>query len=175
MIRAMDWNRLFTLCSHSSPTHHNPSLSYSDGPLFLSPTRLSGPAPDVSHTSLPRAAHHGLLAHEHVQQGLRQHGGQPRHDHAGRHLISGRPLQDWGGGELLQPEAIWDQGGSRLSKSVTRYCSVSYNWLNQEVEFTARTSSCHKSKWMIIVGYMFFTMLILKQLGGLLVRDCPSD
>lgn len=75
-------------------------------PFFLTPARFSRPTPDVSHTSLLRAAHHGLLTHEYVQQGLRQHGGQPRHDHAGRHLVSGRPLQDRGGGELLQSQAI---------------------------------------------------------------------
>lgn len=86
--------------------------------FFLSSARFSRLAPDVSHTPLLRAAHHGLLAHEHVQQGLRQHRGQPGHDHAGRHLVSGRPLQDRGGGELLQPQAVRDQGGSRLTEAV---------------------------------------------------------
>lgn len=54
---------------------------------------------------------------------------------------------------------------SRLSKSVGCF----YNW---QVKFTTRASRCHKSKRMIAGGYIFFTTLILRQLGGHVVRDC---
>lgn len=44
--------------------------------------------------------------------------------------------------------------------------------LKQKVKFTTRASRCHKSKRMIAGGYIFFTTLILRQLGGHVVRDC---
>lgn len=125
---------------HSFPLKHITIQVIFWCPLVSLFHRLSRPAPNVSHASLPRAAHHGLLTYEHVQQGLRQHGGQPWHDHAGRHLVSGGTLQDWGGGELLQPQAIWDQGGVRLSKPVVDYCSVN-DWLTKPLGWIYRQNS----------------------------------
>ena len=132
-------------------------ILHSDSLSVFSSTRFSRLAPDVSHASLPGAAHHGLLPHEHVQQGVRQHGAQHGHDHAGRHLNSGRPLQDWGGGELLQSQTNWDQGGSGLSKSwiflstqtdKTDIISKVSDW-NTKGRFTARSNRCHEKKWLM--------------------------
>lgn len=74
-------------------TRYSLSLTYIVT-LWFFYSRFRSSNPDVSHASLPGAAHHGILTYEHVQQGVLHHGAQHGHDNSGRPFNSRRALQD---------------------------------------------------------------------------------
>lgn len=59
--------------------------------------------------------------------------------------------------------------------NLSHYCDIKYSWLNQQIRFTAGATRCHKSKWIVVGGHIYVTLLILRQLDDLVARDCPSD